>query len=184
MTAATGHLFILGGARSGKSGYAEAQTLALARARGLTPVYLATAEAWDGEMTDRIARHRADRGDGWTTVEEPLGLPRALLREARVDRVVLVDCLTLWVTNLMMKERSVEEAGAALVATLGALKGPVALVSNEVGQGIVPGDPLSRAFRDHAGRLHQNIAAAVPNVAFVVAGLPMMLKGGPWVTNP
>lgn len=172
--------FILGGARSGKSRFAEAQADALAETRGLEKVYLATAEAHDDEMAARIAKHQADRAlDGWRTVEEPLGLPAALMRECRPDRVVLVDCLTLWLSNLLCAERDANAAGAALLSGLANARGPVILVSNEVGLGIVPDNPLARAFRDHAGRLHQSVAAAASCVVFIAAGLPLTLKGDP-----
>lgn len=168
------HLLVLGGARSGKSRFAEAQ----AAATGLTRLYLATAEAWDDEMAARIARHQAERAaDGWTTVEEPLGLPAALLRNSRPDRVVLVDCLTLWVSNLMGAERDIDAAGAALITALTHAAGPVVLVANEVGLGIVPDNAMARAFRDHAGRLNQQVAAVVDRVVFMAAGLPLALKG-------
>lgn len=172
--------FILGGARSGKSRFAEAQADALAETHGLDKVYLATAEAHDEEMATRIAKHQADRAlDGWRTVEEPLGLPAALMRECRPERVVLVDCLTLWLSNLLCAERDATAAGAALLSGLANARGPVILVSNEVGLGIVPDNPLARAFRDHAGRLHQSVAAAASCVVFVAAGLPLTLKGDP-----
>lgn len=175
-------LFVLGGARSGKSRFAEAQALAAGR----NPVYLATAQAWDGEMADRIAQHRADRGPGWITVEEPLELAAALRRECAPDRVVLVDCLTLWVNNLLCAERDVAAATAGLLGALREAAGPVALVSNEVGLGIVPDNPLARRFRDDAGRLHQAVAAAADRVVFMVAGLPMAVKGDPqrWEQEP
>ena len=160
---------VLGGARSGKSAFAERWV----RERGGRPTYLATGRAWDDEMRERITRHRADRGDVWETVEEPVDLVGAL---RRVSGPVLVDCLTLWLTNLMMAERDVEAEGGTLVAALAEIEGDVAFVSNEVGQGIVPADPMSRAFRDHAGRLHQRLAAAVDEVHFVTAGIAQRLK--------
>lgn len=166
---------VLGGARSGKSALAEAMVLNAAEG---APVYIATAEALDGEMAERIARHRADRGPHWRTVEAPLDLADALARECRADRAVLVDCLTLWVTNLMMAGRDIEAEGARLVETLGRLAGPVVLVSNEVGLGIVPDNAMARDYRDAAGRLNQAIAAAATRAMFVVAGLPLILKDG------
>jgi adenosylcobinamide kinase/adenosylcobinamide-phosphate guanylyltransferase len=167
--------FVLGGARSGKSALAER----LARDTGLPRVYVATAQAFDAEMAERIARHREDRGPGWTTVEAPLALPEALDAADRPDGVVLVDCLTLWLSNLMLDGRDAEGEGARLVARLGAARGRVVLVSNEVGLGIVPDTPLGRRFRDAQGRLNQRVAAACDAVAFVAAGLPLWLKGGP-----
>jgi len=163
---------VLGGARSGKSAYAEG----LALASGLAPVYLATGQAGDGEMAERIRQHRARRGAAWITVEEPLELATALERAAGPRHFVVVDCLTLWVFNLMAAGRDVEAASRELAAALPRLAGPAALVANEVGLGIVPDNALARAFRDHAGRLNQAVAAAAGRVAFVAAGLPMILK--------
>lgn len=166
-----GVTLVLGGARSGKSRYAEA--LIGERGPGL---YLATAEAGDDEMAERIRLHRARRGAGWETVEEPLGLPQAISRNARPQRPMLVDCLTLWLGNLMGAGRDVDAAIQALLAALAAAKGPVVLVSNEVGLGIVPATPLGRTFRDHAGRLNQAVAAEADRVVFLAAGLPLILK--------
>lgn len=163
---------VLGGARSGKSALGEAMVL---NAPG-QPVYIATAEALDDEMVERIARHRADRGPCWHTVEAPLDLAEALARESSRDRPVLVDCLTLWVSNLMIAGRDVEAEGARLIDTLGRLDGPVVLVSNEVGLGIVPDNAMARAYRDAAGRLNQAVAAAATRAVFVAAGLPLVLK--------
>jgi adenosylcobinamide kinase/adenosylcobinamide-phosphate guanylyltransferase len=167
-----GVTLVLGGARSGKSRFAE--TL-LADHPG-PRLYLATAEAGDGEMAERIRRHRERRGDAWLTVEEPLDLAGALGRHDRKDRAILVDCLTLWLSNLMAAGRDPGEATAALVAALPKLAAGVVLVSNEVGQGIVPDNELARAFRDHAGWLNQAAAAAADRVFLVTAGLPMLLK--------
>jgi len=164
---------VLGGARSGKSRYAEG----LVTVRPQPWIYVATAEAWDDEMRARIVRHQDDRGPGWTTVEEPLDLPGVLRRHAVAGTTVLVDCLTLWLSNLMGAERDVDAATADLLEALRSVAGTVVLVSNEVGLGIVPDNALARAFRDHAGRLHQRVAAQVPRVVFVVAGLPMTVKG-------
>lgn len=163
---------VLGGARSGKSAHAER----LVRASGLERVYLATATAGDGEMVERIAHHRERRGEDWLTIEEPLALIDVLRREARADRVVLVDCLTLWLSNLMFAERDVDAEGANLCRLLAEVRAPVVLVSNEVGMGLVPDKPLGRRFRDAQGRLNQIVAATVPSVVFVAAGLPLRLK--------
>lgn len=169
-----GVTFLLGGARSGKSALAER----LAEESGLAPVYLATGRAFDAEMEARIGAHRARRGNGWRTVEVPLDLVAAIGREAGPERVILIDCLTLWLTNLMMEGRGVEAECQALADCLAAgLPGPVILVSNEVGLGIVPENEMARDFRDHAGRLHQAVAAVAAKVIFVAAGLPMTLKG-------
>jgi len=160
---------ILGGARSGKSRRAE--TLVTALPPPWT--YIATAEAFDSEMTTRIAEHRARRAPGWETLDAPRDLPAAL---ARARAPVLVDCLTLWLSNLMLAEADLTEAGDALEAALRAHAGPVVLVSNEVGGGIVPGTPLGRRFRDAQGVLNQRIAALADHVELVVAGLPLRLK--------
>jgi adenosylcobinamide kinase/adenosylcobinamide-phosphate guanylyltransferase len=162
---------VLGGARSGKSVFAESLVGAAPM-----PVYLATAEAGDDEMAARIAVHRARRGDTWMTVEEPLALPAALRRTAVPGRAVLVDCLTLWLGNLMGAGRDVAAETADLIRTLDDLGAPVVLVANEVGLGVVPATPLGRAFRDHAGRLNQAVAGTADRVVFMAAGLPLALK--------
>ncbi len=169
-----GASLVLGGARSGKSAFAEK----LATDSGLQKIYLATGEKRDGEMEDRIAQHQQRRGKDWQLVEEPLALAQELKNLAGPDSFVLVDCLTLWLTNLMMAERDVSNECRYLVDVLEGLSrdSSVALVSNEVGQGIVPMEKMARDFRDYAGRLHQDIAAVAPNVWFVTAGLPQKLK--------
>jgi len=143
---------------------------------GLAPVYLATAQALDGEMARRIAAHRARRGAAWRTVEEPLDLVGALRRECAPEHIVLVDCLTLWLTNLTVAGRKVEAESARLLEALPGLAGPVVLVSNEVGQGVVPDNAMARQFVDHAGFLHQGIAEQADAVVFMTAGLPHRLK--------
>jgi len=163
---------VLGGARSGKSGLAER----LVSATGAARRYIATAEAWDDEMRDRIARHRADRGEGWLTVEAPLDL-RAPLAAARGDEVVLIDCATLWLSNHLLRDADLGAESDALLTALAACAAPVVVVSNEVGWGIVPDNALARAFRDAQGRLNQRIAAEAGLVVGVMAGLPMVLKG-------
>jgi adenosylcobinamide kinase / adenosylcobinamide-phosphate guanylyltransferase len=163
---------VLGGARSGKSVFAEQ----LVGVSGLARIYLATATAEDDEMRSRIRHHRDRRGDGWVTVEEPMALVDALTREATRGRAVLVDCLTLWLSNLMFRERDPEIEGRRLTRFLEVAKYPIVLVSNEVGLGLVPETPLGRSFRDAQGRLNQIVAAAVPNVVFIAAGLPLWLK--------
>lgn len=165
-------LFILGGARSGKSRHAQACAEALPGEL----VYIATGQAFDDEMAERIARHRADRGPRWRTVEAPLELPQAIGDAAREDRVLLVDCLTLWLSNLMLAERDLESATERLVRAIGNAPGTIILVSNEVGWGIVPENALARRFRDAAGRLNQSIAACVDGAVLIVAGLPLKLK--------
>ena len=163
---------VLGGARSGKSAFAER----LVGDSGLVRIYLATATAGDDEMRSRIAHHRERRGDGWATVEEPLELVDALERETAHGRAVLVDCLTLWLSNLMFAGRDPEGEARRLTRFLGVARCPVVLVSNEVGLGLVPETPLGRSFRDAQGRLNQIVAATVPNVVFIAAGLPLWLK--------
>lgn len=163
---------VLGGARSGKSRHAE--TL-VETATGAC-VYVATAEAGDAEMAARIAAHRARRGPRWITLEAPLELVEALRRECAPGRAVLVDCLTLWLSNLLAAGRDPAAEGDRLIAALPALAGPVVFVSNEVGLGVVPDNALARAFVDHAGRLHQDLAAAAQSVVYVTAGLPIPLK--------
>jgi len=163
---------VVGGARSGKSGLAER----LVSGSGLGRRYIATAQAWDDEMRDRIARHRADRGEGWITVEAPLDLVAALAG-ARQDEAVLVDCATLWLSNHLLADHDLAAESRALLAALDACAAPVVVVSNEVGWGIVPENALARAFRDAQGRLNQQIAAQAGLVVGVMAGLPLVLKG-------
>lgn len=163
---------VLGGARSGKSALAERLTLAA----GAHPLYIATAEAWDDEMRARIAEHRARRdGLGWETCEAPLQLAVALTAEP--ERPVLVDCLTLWLTNHLLAEHDLDAETDALLAALPVRRGPVVLVANEVGLGIVPDNALARRFRDAAGRLNQRVAQIADLVVLTAAGLPLVLKG-------
>lgn len=164
---------VLGGAASGKSAYAEDLVLRLTG----RPVYIATAQAFDGEMSDKIAVHQARRGAAWTTIEEPLDLAGAIAGADAPGAVLLVDCLTLWLSNLMADDRDIEAETARLVDTLGALQGQAVLVANEVGLGIVPDNALARAFRNRHGCLNQAVAAAADRVVFVAAGLPLALKG-------
>ncbi|WP_255607942.1 bifunctional adenosylcobinamide kinase/adenosylcobinamide-phosphate guanylyltransferase [Methylosinus sp. Sm6] len=160
---------VLGGARSGKSAYA----LRSAEAGGRRPVMIATAQALDAEMAERIARHRAERGRAWRTIEAPLDLSGALA-EIAADETAVIDCLTLWVSNLMHAERDVPRETERLIA---AMRGKeLLLVANEVGLGVVPDNALARRFRDEAGRVNQAIAAAADRVVFLAAGLPLALK--------
>jgi len=161
---------VIGGARSGKSAYAERQALE----SGLRVTYIATAQAHDAEMARRIAHHRARRPAAWRTVEESLLLADALRREVIADTCVMVDCLTLWLTNVLLGER--EEEIDKLLAILPTLPGRIVLVSNEVGWSIVPENALARRFRDEQGRLNQRVAAAADQVTLVAAGLPLALK--------
>lgn len=163
---------ILGGARSGKS----------ARALALCPaphVFVATAEALDADMADRIARHQAERGPDWALVEAPLDLAPVIAGHAAPGVTLLVDCLTLWLSNLMHHGRDVGAETAGLLGALAAAPGAVVLVSNELGLGLAPMNALGRAFRDHQGRLNQAVAAQAGRVEFIAAGLPLVLKGAP-----
>lgn len=165
-------LLVLGGARSGKSRYAQQRAEALPG----TLIFVATAQALDAEMAARIARHRADRGNRWQTVEAPLDIAAAIAAGARPDRVVLVDCLTLWASNLMFAERDHREQAQRLTEAVADAAGPVILVANEVGLGIVPDNALARRFRDVAGEINQIVAAAADEAVFMAAGLPLKLK--------
>jgi adenosylcobinamide kinase/adenosylcobinamide-phosphate guanylyltransferase len=162
----------LGGARSGKSRLAQSHAESL----GGELIYVATGEPGDEEMTARIARHRADRGPRWRTLEVPIELRGVIEREDAADRVLLVDCLTLWVSNLLLSERNVEVATEELLEAVQRSEASLAFVSNEVGLGIVPDNELARRFRDEAGRLNQRIAAVADDVYFVAAGLVLRMK--------
>lgn len=164
---------VLGGARSGKSRHAEA----LIERAGPHPfAYAATAQAFDGEMADRIALHRARRDGRWITHDCPLAL-HALLEALPAGQPVLVDCLTMWLSNHLLADHDLEAEQERLLAALAVRRGLTVLVANEVGLGIVPDNALARRFRDAAGRLNQAIAAMADHVAFIAAGLPMTLKG-------
>lgn len=163
---------ILGGARSGKS--ARALTLATGRR-----IFVATAEALDDEMAERIRLHQAERGAGWDLLEAPLDLSGAVARAAGAEATVVIDCLTLWLSNLMHHGRPVEAETAALLSATAEAPGRVVMVSNEIGLGLAPMEALSRRFRDEQGRLNQRVAAAADRVEFVAAGLPLTLKGAP-----
>ena len=168
---------ILGGARSGKSRLAEQ----LARQSGLAVTYIATSQALDGEMSARIQHHRRRRPADWGLVEEPLELASALRDNAAPGRCLLVDCLTLWLTNLLMLDDDMRLAMQrdAFLETLAELPGRIILVSNETGLGVVPLGELTRRYVDEAGWLHQAVAERAERVVFTVAGLPMLLKGAP-----
>ncbi|HEY4135451.1 MAG TPA: bifunctional adenosylcobinamide kinase/adenosylcobinamide-phosphate guanylyltransferase [Alphaproteobacteria bacterium] len=167
----------LGGARSGKSTQAERVIAEAARARRTRPLYVATAEARDAEMQARILTHRERRGAAWDTIEQPFDLVGTLAGNA--GRVILIDCLTLWLSNLMLAGCNVAAERAHLIAELTTLRGPIALISNEVGLGIVPDNALARAFRDEAGMLNQAIAAVAHKVVFMAAGLQLVMKDEP-----
>jgi adenosylcobinamide kinase/adenosylcobinamide-phosphate guanylyltransferase len=173
-------IFITGGARSGKSRFAEG----VAHRFGTPLGYLATAQTLDDEMAERIQKHRLRRGDAWQTVEEPLHLPQALTCCDGTCKALLVDCLTLWLSNLLFHyqeqgedaEARIMEDVQRLTATLGAMRTPVIVVSNEVGQGIVPENRLARRFRDIAGQANQLLAAMADEVHVVISGIPLRLK--------
>lgn len=163
---------ILGGARAGKSAYA------LVLAADAPHTMIATAQALDDEMTARIALHRAERDDSWGLVEEPLDLASAVAEHGREGTTLLIDCLTLWLSNIMHAERDCTVETEHLVDALRAAPGQIVAVSNEVGMGLAPDNALGRAFRDEQGRLNQRIAALADTVVFVASGLPLTLKGG------
>jgi adenosylcobinamide kinase/adenosylcobinamide-phosphate guanylyltransferase len=164
---------VLGGARSGKSRYAESLVMALP-----SPwLYVATAEARDSEMAERVASHRGRRGPSWTTVETPRDIPGALAANATTP--ALVDCLTLWLSNVLLADADVDAEIEHLDGALARAAAPIVLVANEVGSGIVPDNALGRRFRDLQGLLNQRIAARADRVFLVVAGLPLALKGSP-----
>jgi len=166
---------VLGGARSGKSAYAET----LASNSGLKVVYLATATVQDNEMAVRIQRHQADRPDNWGLIEEPLMLAETLRQHANSQTCILIDCLTLWLTNLLLHPdtKLFAQQRQALLDVLPTLTGQIVMVSNEVGQGIVPENALARRFIDEAGWLHQDLARLCDKVTLISAGLPLTLKG-------
>ncbi|MGQ0611439.1 MAG: bifunctional adenosylcobinamide kinase/adenosylcobinamide-phosphate guanylyltransferase [Paracoccaceae bacterium] len=162
---------VIGGARSGKSRLAER----LVRAAGLPKTYIATAEAWDDEMRARVAAHREGRGEDWACIEAPRDLPGALA--AAPPGIALIDCATLWLTNVVLAEADIVAETEALLAALDARAGPVVIVTNELGWSIVPENALARRFRDEQGRLNQALAARAALVVTVIAGLPLVLKG-------
>ena len=166
-------IFVLGGARSGKSAYAES----LADGWQGKKIYLATAGIFDTEMDERVKLHRQRRGDDWLTIEEPLELVAALEKTMNENSLVLVDCLTLWLSNMMEKSADISSKAEKLGQLLDNPKGRVIVVSNEVGQGIVPDNALARRFRDESGMMNQIIASHCDRVVFVTAGLPLVLKG-------
>jgi adenosylcobinamide kinase/adenosylcobinamide-phosphate guanylyltransferase len=167
---------IIGGARSGKSSHGEALIEDCHSGQGAKPLYIATAEAGDGEMAARIEEHKRRRTDRWETLEEPLEIADALKANGRGGRAILIDCLTLWLANLMGAGRDIGLETARLIGALDDLEGPVVLIANEVGLGIVPDNSLAREFRDRAGELNQAVAARAERVVFMAAGLAMTLK--------
>lgn len=167
-----GHVLVLGGARSGKTAFAESVTLRT----GKSPAYLATAEILDAEMEERVQLHREQRAARFHTIEEPIELGEAIRAAAETHDAILVDCLTLWITNLIMADRNVADAVDDLIETLASTQASVILVSNEVGLGIVPDNAMARMFRDLAGAAHQRLAEICDEAYFIVAGLPITLK--------
>ncbi len=162
---------VLGGQRSGKSAYAEGLIGEAGKA-----VYLATGEALDGEMTDRVALHQARRGDNWTTIEEPIDIAGALVKNTDPDRLILIDSLAMWVSNLLGRGKDVPAEIISLVQALERVTSPVVCVSDEVGLGIIPDNALARRFLDELGAANQAIASRADTVVFIAAGLPMVLK--------
>lgn len=168
------HVLVLGGARSGKTAFAER----LAMQYGTRPAYLATAEALDSEMRERVATHQKVRSSRFETLEEPIALSEALHAASQHHDVILVDCLSLWITNMIGAGTVVADAVEELGTTLNAIESSmIILVSNEVGLGIVPDNAMARTFRDLAGSTHQRLAEICTDVVFVIAGLPLVLKG-------
>nr|WP_249218952.1 bifunctional adenosylcobinamide kinase/adenosylcobinamide-phosphate guanylyltransferase [Loktanella sp. SALINAS62] len=164
--------FVLGGASSGKSVWAEQCVIGT----NLPRIYLATAQAFDDEMRAKVAQHRHQRGPDWTTVEEPLEIPQ-VLRDQSAGAIVLLDCVTLWLSNVLLAGRDTDAACADLLAAVATVPGPLVIISNEVGMGIVPDNALSRRFRSAQGRLNRDLAASADTVVAVMAGLPLALKG-------
>lgn len=164
--------FIIGGARSGKSSYAES----LARKSGSDVIYIATAQAYDDEMQRRIQQHKNQRPGAWVTVEEPIEISDVIRNESAVNNCLLIDCLTLWVTNLLSADKDITDYKYRLVDAIGRVKGDIILVSNETGMGVVPMGELTRRYCDEAGWLHQKIAALADQVVLMVAGIPVVIK--------
>lgn len=177
VTDTSGHraTFVFGGARSGKSEFAEQ----IANTSGLQKIYIATNAVFDPEMSERVGQHRHRRGPSWTTIEEQIDLASVLEKTLAPDSVVLIDCLTLWLSNLTYTEKKISGETERLLAVIKDPAGPCIFVSNEVGMGIVPENKLSRSFRDAQGRLNQDMAAVCGQVVFVAAGQPLLLKPTP-----
>lgn len=167
---------ILGGARSGKSEYAETLATSTAEEYGLQKLYIATAENRDDEMNARIIKHKQRRGTDWQTFEEPLNIASLIETAQNANSVIMIDCLTLWLSNLMAAEKDINAETERLKNTLEVAECPIILISNEVGLSIVPENALARAFRDEQGLLNQKLAKGATNVVFMAAGLPLILK--------
>jgi len=169
---------VLGGARSGKSQYAEQLGHDwLTNNPSGERLYIATCQAFDDEMSNRINKHKEQRGNNWTTIEEPFQLADCLAREQDTSRFILIDCLTLWLTNHLLAENDIDQKISGLCDALQTAEGDIVLVANEVGLGIVPANKLSRQFRDHAGICNQRVAEVADRVVFIAAGLPLVMKG-------
>ena len=165
---------ILGGTRSGKSAYGEM----LALKNFSSPIYIFTAQAWDDEMKSRIKTHKKRRdGKNWIDIEAPIELGTAIKNTATSNNCILVDCLTLWLTNILLAEQDIDDAINELLQTIKACPGEIILISSEVGLGIVPDNSMARLFRDLSGKLHQKLAMEAENVLLMVAGIPMVVKG-------
>lgn len=172
-TSTAKQILILGGTRSGKSRFAEQLALQETTAR----TYIATAQPIDAEMETRIQAHTQRRGTEWNTIEAPLALAEAIAQHSQPQGFLLVDCLTLWLSNLLLQNLDLEEAVSKLLQSIQQAQGTLVLVGNEVGMGIVPETPLGRRFRDEAGILNQKVAGLCAEVFFVCAGIPLQIKG-------
>ena len=169
-----GYTLVLGGARSGKSRYAQHAAEAAAAESGTKPIAVVTAQIYDGEMAERVAKHREERGDEWATIEAPLDLPQAIAGLGEGD-VAVIDCTTLWLTNVMLAEKNIGQQTRELLATLTSTSAEIWVVNNEVGWGIVPDNALARRFRDEAGRLNQALAECATQSVLIVAGMKLDL---------
>lgn len=171
-----GYTLVLGGARSGKSRYAQrvAEAAAAAAASGTKPIAIVTAQIYDDEMADRVAKHREERGDAWETIEAPLDLPQTIEALGEGD-VAVIDCMTLWLTNVMLADKDIGQQTRELLVALKSTQAEIWVVSNEVGWGIVPDNALARRFRDEAGRLNQALADSAAHAVLIVAGMKLDL---------
>lgn len=168
------YTLVLGGARSGKSRYAQRAAEAAAAITGTKPIAIVTAQIYDDEMADRVAKHRQERGAAWATIEAPLDLPQAIAALEAGD-VAVIDCMTLWLTNVMLSENDISQRTCELLAALTSTRAEIWVVSNEVGWGIVPDNALARRFRDEAGRLNQALAESAAHSVLIVAGMKLDL---------
>lgn len=169
-----GYTLVLGGARSGKSGFAQREAQAAAAQSGAAPIAIVTAQIYDDEIAERVSKHQAERGEAWQTIEAPVDLPQAI-QALGADDVAVVDCITLWLTNIMLGEFDVEERSEFLLKALEQSPAQIWVVSNEVGWGIVPDNALARRFRDEAGRLNQRLAVKADQSVLIVAGMKLEL---------